>query len=231
MARQPHYIELTKGVQSWNQWRNNYPSIRPSLNGINLRGCNLAGINFKDTDLQGTDLREANLTQANLNWANLHKADLTQANLSGANLSQAFLEKAILIAANLREAWLIGSDFEKANLRDADLSKTLAAKANFKNAILTGVCLHDWSIDKFTNLNNVACDYVYFGENHQERRPIHYPQKFALGEFSKYFKNALEFQNQSINQLFDYSAQLPYLQLPNQNQIQKVKSFESMRNW
>lgn len=205
MVKQAHLTQLIKGVTAWNQWRINYPKIRPSLQEIDLSGWNLMGANLQDVDLKGANLKGANLRKANLAWANLERADLSEADLTSTNLREAFLFRARLVNASLSEAELIGTDFEKANLTQANLSNCMAFKANFSSAILTGVCLQNWMIDEFTNLENVHCEYFYFSSNYQERRPDNKRKKLDVGEFSYLFKQALSIKNRPINKLFDYS--------------------------
>jgi hypothetical protein len=50
--------KLNSGVETWNQWRAEYPTeTRLNVNGVNLSGANLCGV-----DLSEADLVEANLT-------------------------------------------------------------------------------------------------------------------------------------------------------------------------
>ena len=46
MANQEHLAVLTQGVAEWNEWRSQYPEIRPDLSGANLSQVNLMGINL-----------------------------------------------------------------------------------------------------------------------------------------------------------------------------------------
>ena len=53
--------KVKSGYESWNEWRQANPDIRPDLRGSDLRGANLSRMN----------LSEANLSGANLSWAML----------------------------------------------------------------------------------------------------------------------------------------------------------------
>jgi hypothetical protein len=141
MADQEQLERLTRSVDEWNQWRQDYPEIQPDLSnadlintnliianlgGANLRGADLISTNLISANLRSTDLSETNLYNADLSEANLSSADLRRANLHGAKLSRANLHGADLSEVNLRNA-----DLSEVNLRNADLSE-----ANFSNANL-----------------------------------------------------------------------------------------------
>jgi uncharacterized protein YjbI with pentapeptide repeats len=61
MGDQSHVDILAQGVEAWNSWREQNPSIEPDLSGA---------------DLMMTKLTVADLSRANLTGANLSKADL-----------------------------------------------------------------------------------------------------------------------------------------------------------
>ena len=61
MANEEHVAILRQGVEVWNRWRAEHPSIEADFQGANLRGASLAG-----AFLQGANLQEANLTRADL---------------------------------------------------------------------------------------------------------------------------------------------------------------------
>jgi len=101
MANQKHLDILKQGVETWNQWQQEHPEIRPDLSFANLSRANLLG-----ADLRLADLVRAHLWEANLSAANLSRANLLGANLSGANLSAASLFGAVLSHTNLSRASL-----------------------------------------------------------------------------------------------------------------------------
>ena len=79
MADQNHLKILKKGVDAWNNWREENPEIEPDLGGADLTGAILTRAN----------LARANLSGATLLWADLTGADLTETELSWAHLSSA----------------------------------------------------------------------------------------------------------------------------------------------
>ena len=137
MSNQEHLEILKQGVEIWNQWRDEYPTILPNLSGVNLANSSLVGINLTGADLNsgylsGANLSEALLTHTNFIETNLSRtnftnvtlfdADLRSANLSGANFANAYLS-----GANLSGAKLSGADFSHATMRwaifvDVDMS-------------------------------------------------------------------------------------------------------------
>lgn len=44
MANQEHLDLLKKGVEGWNQWREEHPEIEPDLSGANLEGLASQGL-------------------------------------------------------------------------------------------------------------------------------------------------------------------------------------------
>jgi uncharacterized protein YjbI with pentapeptide repeats len=204
MARQTHLNRLKRGDRHWNQWRKEYPLVKPNLNKIELLRQELRGINFQETELKQANLKGVNLQGANISWANLQGVNLSEADLTGADLSYAILEQANLEGANLSHVNLVGADCKKTNLAHANLDHAQAQKTNFSQAILTGVCIQDWEIDNYTNLDAVICDYVYLMDNQRERRPCCCSENFADGEFAYLFQKVLKIKEQPINQLFDY---------------------------
>jgi len=130
MAEQEQVQLLTRSVDEWNQWLQQYPDIRPDLSGADLSGTDLSGAylfwanlseaNLKEADLSGAYLNraalfETNLRGANLSETNLRRARLIRANLSYANLTKAILKRADLCACNLSYANLTEVDFSEAH--------------------------------------------------------------------------------------------------------------------
>lgn len=108
-----HYSILHSGVEKWNQWRLEYPNVRPDLWNANLtdadlRGANLTGAYLWNADLTGADLRSADLRDADLTGADLRGANLSGANLSGADLRWANLSDADLTGADITDAIFAG---------------------------------------------------------------------------------------------------------------------------
>ncbi len=162
---------LQKGNQAWNEWRKNFPKIRPNLREARLEGAHLEGVNFagvilwdahlENAHLEGADFVLAELIQAHLEGAHLEGAKLWRAHLEGADLKsvslvKAYLEAVHLEGANLEAANLAGAilvdahlqgadfrsaDLEGANLNGAHLEAAHLEKANLRNANLEGANL------------------------------------------------------------------------------------------
>lgn len=180
MANEAHFRILKDGWRSWNEWREQQPTIIPDLSGADLQGIDLGEFNLMDADLSGADLSEANLRDTNfcsatLRHANLSKANLLfagfdDANLEGANLSCtnlgfASLTDAVLNGVNFSFATLRETNFFKATLRGANLSAANLRGTNFTNADLSQV---DLSYATFSHviLNNTNFAEAVMVETH-----------------------------------------------------------------
>jgi uncharacterized protein YjbI with pentapeptide repeats len=104
MANDEHVAMLKKGVDAWNAWRDENPSIVPDLHGADLSGADLSGADLSRADLSGADLSRVDLSEAKLHGVLSEMAKLYGADLSGADLSGADLTGADLGKANLSEA-------------------------------------------------------------------------------------------------------------------------------
>jgi uncharacterized protein YjbI with pentapeptide repeats len=136
MAQDEHLKLINEAIQKqdiaiWNKWRQENPTVRPDLSGVDLRRANLKkaalqGVIFKDANLRGTDLTRADLSGADLKGTNLVRtnfsaANLSEADFSGANLSEANLSEANLSESNFGEALLLGALLLGADLNKAQL--------------------------------------------------------------------------------------------------------------
>jgi len=144
MANPKHLGLLKQGVEQWNMWREQHPTVQPD---------------FHEANLSGASLRKANLSEANLRNANLHKAHLRGANLYDADLIHANLSHADLVRANLTGALLLGADLTGANLTRANLSATNLNRADFNGANLRGASLLSATLVRthFDEANLTAC--------------------------------------------------------------------------
>jgi uncharacterized protein YjbI with pentapeptide repeats len=151
MANDEHVAILKKGVDTWNMWRDENPSIRPDLSNadlseVNLRTANLSRADLCEADLSGADLFQADLTEARCIRTHLNRADLICANLSRADftwadLTAADLTDARLIQTDLRDAYLSRTDFSDADLSGADLRGAVLESANLNVTDLSGADL------------------------------------------------------------------------------------------
>lgn len=163
MANEEQLAILRQGVDKWNTWRENNPSVKIDLQMAKLSGVILSGIDLNEGDLRGAILRDANLVKANLIKANLKKTKL-----SGANLSGGVLQQAQLSVANLRRANLGGTNLRFANLENADLTEARLWATDLTGAYLNGVNLSNASsghnvfttvdLSQVTGLTNVSHD-------------------------------------------------------------------------
>ena len=63
MANQQHLDLLTQNVETWYQWRNEYPDVQPDLSGGRLSYAKLSKSDFFGADLSGISLSEVNLSR------------------------------------------------------------------------------------------------------------------------------------------------------------------------
>ncbi|HBE52948.1 MAG TPA: hypothetical protein DDW76_30360, partial [Cyanobacteria bacterium UBA11369] len=56
MANKEHLVLLKQGVETWNQWRETHPEIKPDLRIADLRGLYLKGVNLSKVNLSQTNL-------------------------------------------------------------------------------------------------------------------------------------------------------------------------------
>jgi hypothetical protein len=62
MANPDHLAILEQGVETWNQWREENPELRPDLSEAPGNLISLPGANLKGVDLSGVDLSARKLT-------------------------------------------------------------------------------------------------------------------------------------------------------------------------
>ena len=165
MANKKHLEILKKGVKAWNEWRMNYPDIKPDLSKFNLRSANFFGADLRDANLFGVDFRRANLRRANLNkaylgGANLIKADLSKADLRSANFSGADLFGANLSGADLSGANIGGADFSEANINRVIMTRTHFERtyleiSDFKDSYFLQTTISDCDLSNTIGLDSV----------------------------------------------------------------------------
>lgn len=149
MANPDHLKILARGIDAWNAWRMEEPSVEPELSGVVLADADLPYVDFSGTALFNAKLAGANLIRANLSGATLNGADLTEADLTQADLSEASLSRAILASANLD-----GANLRKARLGEANLNTAYIVRADLTEARLIGANL---SYANLTDANLSSC--------------------------------------------------------------------------
>jgi uncharacterized protein YjbI with pentapeptide repeats len=126
MAIAEHLAIMDKGVDAWNRWRLENPSVRPDLSGLLFHGTDrtlgghvrprLAQVPTSGTffmaDLSGADLSEATLNGTYFAGSKLRNCNLRKASLVAADLSSADLSGACLSGA-----WLLETCFDGTDLR------------------------------------------------------------------------------------------------------------------
>jgi uncharacterized protein YjbI with pentapeptide repeats len=137
MANPEHVEVLKKGIAAWNVWREQYPNIRPKLDGIDLEGQHLRNANFKLVDFSGAILRESRCYKADFTGADLSDANLEWVLLSHTKLITSILRRANLEKSNLRWADATGADFTGSQLRYASLVGTV-----LQDAIVSGCSVY-----------------------------------------------------------------------------------------
>jgi len=148
MANQEHLDILRQGVEVWNKWREENPSIQPNLHEADIGNAYLREANLNGADFSKANLREANFNRAALAEANFTDANLTRTDFYRANLTDAVLTRAELWEANLTEAILTRADFFQANLNGANLSKAnlykaMIIEANLRSAVIVNADLRE----------------------------------------------------------------------------------------
>jgi uncharacterized protein YjbI with pentapeptide repeats len=163
LVNEEHLAILKKGIDVWNKWIQENPSIRPDLSGEDLSGEDLSNAYLNNANLTDTNLSYVNfaytyLIEANCSNANLSHAILcgsvlvgatfTGANLSYVDLSNTDLKEAYFDDANLSNAKLYRAYLNKANLSKANLSKANLFKANLTEANLNKAILIESDLSK-----------------------------------------------------------------------------------
>jgi len=139
MANPEHVAKLLQGVNAWNAWVYEHPSVVPDLSEVDL---SRAAFHQSHSSRDLKSMQSANLSTAELCNANLSHANLTYAIMMGTRLKRADLRCAILNSADLRGADLSGADLGNADLASADLSGADLSSANLAGAELMSANLY-----------------------------------------------------------------------------------------
>jgi uncharacterized protein YjbI with pentapeptide repeats len=132
MANEEHIALLKKGVESWNQWREENPDAKPDFSKADLRGTKLQNANLSDSNLEEVKFQFSNLKGAILTGSNVNKGKFQDVNLTNVKLNNADLKQANFFEANLQHA-----DMENSNLQGAQFNEdTTLFQTNFKGANL-----------------------------------------------------------------------------------------------
>ena len=151
MANEAHLAKLKEGVELWNRWRDENPTITPDLSSAMLDHAALLG-----ADLRGANLREVHLVSADLRTAHLQEANLLGAWLDGVDLRDAELSGADLFGAYLSHADLRGADLQRASLERVNMINTKLQRANISGARVYGISAWDLYTDDKTIQNDLV---------------------------------------------------------------------------
>ena len=189
MANQQHLNLLIKGVDIWNQWRDQNPEIVPDLRKANLSQLNLRGANLDYADLEEAILANTNLSEGSLKKANLSYADLvgaicfrttiTEANLSHAILINSDLSKANLEQANLSQAYITDSYLVDTNLGGANLEECDFTRSYLTGANLTGTNLQGADLSETDLTGTIFYEHQSCALNHKQNEIFFEDQLFA----------------------------------------------------
>lgn len=145
MGNKQHVEILRRGVDTWNQWRHQQPSVQPDLSGESLQRQDLSHIDLHDANCSWTNCNSATLIGADCRGTNFFGSDLGKATLINANLERANLERANISSTPNGDANLTG-----ARLSGANLIRSVMAGTILKNAILNDCHVYGisaWNLD------------------------------------------------------------------------------------
>ena len=117
-------------VNTWNQWREDYPDATIDLSYSNLYMANLPGINLRNAILKHSHMSRANFNEANFEYADLKGVHLFQTKLRKANLRNSKLVISRMVQTDFEGANLDGSAIYGASVWNVKLSG--ASQKNLK---------------------------------------------------------------------------------------------------
>ena len=159
---------------------------RANCSNARFTQANLRRASLSETELSRADLSEANLSKARLNSANLSEANLNSSDLHEAELLEADLNRASLYRTNLRQSELSQANLSRSQLRKAYLIETRLLSTSLWRAVLTGVYIRDWIINRETDFSEVNCKYIYIQNDLTERYPSDHD--FGADEFIRFVR-------------------------------------------
>jgi TIR domain/Pentapeptide repeats (8 copies) len=191
MANPEHLEILKRGVEAWNEWRDENWVVQfldePDLSCADLRDIDLLGANFSEANLSGANLngvslRNINLIRANLIRANLTCVDLSFANLISTELFGANFNRAALFKTLISDSDLTGTDFSDANLDGTVFEGDILVNADFSKAVMNRSMFVGVDISEVKNLESV----IHFGPSSIDIDTIYksrgnIPEKFLRG--------------------------------------------------
>ncbi|NJN74130.1 MAG: pentapeptide repeat-containing protein, partial [Limnothrix sp. RL_2_0] len=171
--------------------------------------ANLSHCNFRKADLTGVTFANFTLKESTkmvvFEDTNLSKIDFSTLDLSGVEFIRCDFLNSVFCESDLRD-----SNFFKCNFEQALFWQTKVVSSNFKGSKFTAACIDDWHDNRFTNLDDTTCKYIYFklGEKgvFSERRPSDPNRNFAHGEFVKLIQKIRETVDLFFREGIDWQA-------------------------
>ncbi|MFE1747451.1 pentapeptide repeat-containing protein [Coleofasciculus sp. H7-2] len=203
---------LSKKYLSQFEFLRNWAIAVSSWGSTSFYDLDLSGIDFTEAKLANTDLRTRKLYRTCLQGVTgLDRArvdnrylDLTNpkvqkllthgcsedTDFSRLNLQGAYVRNADMRHFKLIETNLNGADLQGADLRGSILVRAQVTGVDFTRAILTGICIEDWSVNNQTCFATVECDYIYRRLDDKGEPTDRYPvgRNFEAGEFEALFQ-------------------------------------------
>jgi hypothetical protein len=156
MANPEHLEMLKQGVDVWNEWRKENPTVKPDLTFADLRQKSFDTINLSNSAL----------SHGNFEYVSLTDAKILGADLSNANLSRADLQYSDFSGADLSGAYLINSSLNHSKFINADLTDSNLSDSNFSFADLTGSNLFYANLSRVeffeTRISNTTVGFTVF---------------------------------------------------------------------
>ncbi len=146
MANQEQLDILKQGVDVWNKWRKDNPTIKIDLSNANLKDGDFSRVAF-----WGANLNQADLSGSNLSEANLYESTLGLSNLMAANLNEAHFKSANFFLTNCEFA-----NFSKTELWGVKFSQVNLAQTDFKDAYLGQSIFVDTDLSQPLNLHTIT---------------------------------------------------------------------------
>lgn len=176
MSDPEHSSVLRSGVEEWNRWRRENPSLQPDLRQAELQGRDLAG-----ADLHGMDLSDAALMGADLSRADLHNSTLQRVKINDARAWYADFRN-----AQMQGAYLWGSDFREADLSKADLSGADLRNTQLVMTKFAGATLHRCKVYGICRMGHRSLGSGSIRSDHQCSQSIRYNHGRQVGDRAVY---------------------------------------------
>ena len=168
MANVKHMSTLALGIQAWNAWRADEPTVRGDLSGLDLvtnetlrdrlHSETREGVGIHDWNLQNVDLSGARLDGLVFYNADFQNSDLSNASICNCRFIRGVFGVSVPDIETLRDREGRLSEHTVKNLKAAAcrLESTLAFGAEFKIASLSFADLTSMKVDEATRFSRVG---------------------------------------------------------------------------